>query len=87
MQSIHLRQIMLPPHGQLCNRRHTCQVLQHLRAGREQTGITPEFVQHKTPDQFLLCCIEHCPRAVKVRNRPAPVNVSHQQTHGIVFQR
>jgi hypothetical protein len=48
--AIFLRQAMLPPHRQHGHGGHAGQVLQPLRAGFQQRGVTPELVQHKTFD-------------------------------------
>ena len=57
--------------------------MQHFGRWGQQTGITPEFVEHETFDAFLVFRLQQCPSAVKVGKRPTLVDVGDQQTLGI----
>ena len=80
--TILLGQAVLPPHGQRGHRGDAGQILQHLRRGRQQTGVASELVEHKAADQRAVWFGQQGPGAVQVGKGAAPVDVSYQQASG-----
>ena len=76
---------MAAPHRQHRECRHAGELLQLLRAGREQTGVPTKAVQHEVADQRAFVGRQQLMRAEQVSGVATAVDVADEQARGLRF--